>query len=196
MEKTVNHNPRRHKTTTTENEWHTHADQSSTVVKNDTLALQTVTAGSHNFRDTLVEGVAERDVCDHTSLEESPGAHALGAIDDLVGNDEIAGLDFLLQATDGREGDDGTDSNRAQSGDVGARWDLMRCNLVVSTVSAEESDGNGLLVVRALVVQDSDRRGGVAPGRGDRQRRNLSEAGELAQSSTTDDGDTHRLYIH
>lgn len=162
-------------------------------MKNDTLALQAVTAGSHNLRDTLVERVAKRNVRDHTSFEESPWAHTLGAINDLVGNDEIAGLDFLLQATDGGEGDDGADTNRAQSSNVGARWDLMRCNLVVSTVPAEESDGNGLVVVRALVVQDRNRRGGAAPGRGDRQRRNLSETGELAQTSTTNNGDTDRL---
>lgn len=165
-------------------------------MKNDTLALQTVTAGPHNLCDTLVERVAERNVRDHTSLEESPWAHTLGAIDDLVGNDEIARLDFLLQATNGGEGDDGADPNRAQSSDVGASWDLMRSNLVVNTVPAEESNGNGLVVVRALVVQNRDRRGGGAPGRGDRQRRDLSEAGELAQTSTTNDGDTHGLCIH
>lgn len=173
---------------------HTHADQSTAVVQDDTLTLQAVSTGPDDLGNTLIEGVTEGNVSDDAALEEGEGTDTLGAVDDLVGNDKITGLDLLLQATDGGEGDDGADTDGAQSGDVGAGRDLVGSNLVVQTVTAQEGDGDRLVVVGALVVQDGNGGGGGAPRSRDVQRRNLGEARELTQTSTANNGDTDGLY--
>lgn len=104
---------------------------------------------------------------DEASFEESPRPDALGAIDDLVRHDEIARSDLLLQAADGGEGDDGADAERAEGGDVGARGDFVRGELVVEAVAGEEGDGGWVPGCGGGVVQDRDWGGGSAPrGRG------------------------------
>jgi hypothetical protein len=50
------------------------------------------------------------------------------------------------------------------------------CDLVVGAVAAQERDGNGLVIVLTLVVQDGDGGGGFTPGSRDRQGSNLGEA--------------------
>lgn len=70
-----------------------------------------MSASPHDLGDAFIERVRERDVSDSSALEESPWPEALGAINHLVWDDEIARLDLLLQAPNGREGDDGTDTN-------------------------------------------------------------------------------------
>lgn len=163
-------------------------------MKSDAVTLQRVAAGADNLRNALVEGIAERNVGDGTSLEEGERADALGAVDDLVGDHEVAGLDLLLQTADGGEGNDGADANGAEGGDVRAGGHLMGRDLVVLAMTAQEGDGDGLVVVRALVVQDRDGRGGLAPGSGDVQRSNLGETREFAEAGSADDGDADGVY--
>jgi hypothetical protein len=134
----------------------THADQSAAVVQDNTVTLETVAALAHHLGNTLIEGVTEGDVSDNAALEESPRPYTLGTVNDLVRDDEVAGLDLLLQTADGREGDYATDTDGAQSSDVGAGGNLMRGDLVVRAVAAEEGDGDDLAVVLTLVVQDGD----------------------------------------
>ena len=163
-------------------------------MKSDAVTLQRVAAGADNLRNALVEGIAERNVGDGTSLEEGERADALGAVDDLVGDHEVAGLDLLLQTADGGEGNDGADANGAEGGDVRAGGHLMGRDLVVLAMTAQEGDGDGLVVVRALVVQDRDGRGGLAPGSRDVQRGDLGETRELTKTSAADDGDADGVY--
>ena len=163
-------------------------------MQDHTLTLQAVSTGPNHLGDTLIEGVSERNVGNDASLEEGERTDSLGAIDDLVGDNEIARLDLLLQAADGGESDDGTDTDGAQGSDVSASRDLVGGDLVVQAVTAQESHGNGLLVVGALVVQDGDGGGRVAPGSRDVQRGHLGEAGKLTQASTANDGDTDGSY--
>lgn len=158
-------------------------------MQDDTLTLQAVTALPDNLGDTLIEGVTEGNVGDNTTLEVGPWADTLGAVDDLIGNNKVARLDSLLQTANGRESDDATDTNGAQSSDIGASGHLVRGNLVVGAVTAQERDGNGLVVVLALVVEDSDRGGRLAPGGRDVQRSNLGEPRKLAKASAADDSD-------
>ena len=49
-----------------------------------------------DIRDLGVEGVGEADMADHAALEEGEGPHALGAVDDLVGQHKVHGADVLL----------------------------------------------------------------------------------------------------
>lgn len=158
-------------------------------MQDDTITLEAVSALAHHLGDTLIEGVTEGDVSDNTALEESPRAHALGAVNDLVGDDKVAGLDFLLETTDSRESNNAADTDGAQGGDIGTSGNLMRSDLVVQTVAAQEGDGDNLVVVLTLVVQNGDGRGRNAPGGCDIQRSHLGEAGQLAQTGAADDSD-------
>lgn len=62
---------------------------------------------------------------DDAIFEECERPDSLGAINDLVRDDKISGLDFFLQATNGREGDDSSHAKRTESGNVGTSGHLM-----------------------------------------------------------------------
>lgn len=166
---------------------HTHADNSTPVVQDDTFALQAVTALTDDLGDTLVEGITEGNVGNNTTLEVGPWADTLGTVNDLIGDNKVARLDGLLQTANGRERNDAADTNGTQGSNVGASGHLVRGNLVVGAVTAQEGDSNGLVVVLALVVEDSDRGGGFAPRGRDVQQSNLGESRELAKASAADD---------
>lgn len=167
-----------------------HADDGALVVQTDAVALQAVAALAHDFGDALVEGVGEADVSDHAALEESEGPDALGAVDDLVRDDEVARLDGFLQTAYGAEGDDGAHAEAAQGGDVGARGNLVRCDLVVQAMAGDEGDGDGLALAGGrVVVEDGDWGGGRAPGGGGLERGDLGEAGEGLKAGAANDGD-------
>jgi hypothetical protein len=155
---------------------HTHADNGAPIVQDNTVALQAVTALADNLGDTLIEGVTKGNVGDNTTLEVGPRPNTLGAVNDLVGDNKVTRLNLLLKTADGGEGDDAANTDRAQSGDVGTSRDLVGCDLVVGAVAAQERDGNGLVIVLTLVVQDGDGGGGFTPGSRDRQGSNLGEA--------------------
>lgn len=123
------------------------------------LALHGAGASLDHGGQLGVEGVGEADVADEALLEEGEGPHALCAVDDLVGDDKVHGLDVLLEGADSAEGDNATHSDVPQGGDVGARGDLMGRELVVGAVAREEGDGH------AVVLEDLDRGRGVAPRR-------------------------------
>lgn len=159
-------------------------------MQDDAITLKAVSALAHHLGDALIEGVTEGDVSDNATLEESPRAHALGAVNDLVRDNKVAGLDLLLQTADGGESNDAADANGAQGGDIGASGNLMRGDLVVQAVAAQEGDGDNLVVVLTLVVQNGDGRGRGAPGGCDIQRSHLGEAWQLAQTGAADDGDS------
>lgn len=121
-----------------------HADEQTRVVQTDALALERVPAATHDLGQTRVEGVAEADVAHHAALEEGERSDALGAVDDLIGHEEVAWVHLLLQRADGGEGDDGAHADAPQGGYVGAVLDLMRGELVVQAVAREEGNGDGL----------------------------------------------------
>ena len=60
---------------------------------------------------------------DLRALEEADGADALRAIDDLVRDDVVAGLDFFSEGADGGEGDYHAYTEGLESGDVGSYGD-------------------------------------------------------------------------
>jgi len=145
-------------------------------VQDNAVTLQAVSAFPDDPGDTFIEGVTKGNVGNHTALEVGPRPDTLGAVNDLVGDDKVTGLDGLLEAAHGGECDDAADTDGAQSGDVGTGRDLVRGDLVVQAVTAQERDGNGLAIVLALVMQDGNRGGGFTPGSGDGQGSDLSEA--------------------
>ena len=90
----------------------THADERSTVVERDAIA-EGVCALADDRGESGVKGLGESDVADPAVFEECPAAYAFGAVDDLVGQKEVAGADVLLEGADGGEGDDCADAQRA-----------------------------------------------------------------------------------
>ena len=154
----------------------------------NTLTLQAVSASLHNIGNPLIKRIRKGNVANNALLEECPRPEALGAVNNLVRDDKVPGLDILPQATDGREGDDGAHPDGPQGSDVGTRRDLMGSQLVMQAVATEECNGDKLAGGRTLVVQDGDRGRGITPRRRDGQRRNLGEAGKFSKASTTDDG--------
>lgn len=145
-------------------------------MQDNTIALEAVAALAHHLGNTLIKGVTEGDVGDYATLEESPGTNTLGAVNDLVGDNKVTGLDLLLQTANGGEGNDAADTDGAQGGNVSAGGNLVGSNLVVQAMAAQEGDGDSLAVVLALVVQDGDGRRGGTPRSRDSQRGHLGEA--------------------
>lgn len=70
-------------------------------MQHDALALQAVSASSHDLGNTLVERVRKANVRDGTALKERPWSDTLGPVEHLVRDDKVAGLDLLLQTADG-----------------------------------------------------------------------------------------------
>lgn len=99
------------------------------------ITLHRLCALAHDLSDLVIVRVAKGHVANKTALEECEGADALGTVDDLVGHDEIHGLDLLLQGADGGEGDNAAHANMAQGGDIGTGGNLVRRILVVRTVA-------------------------------------------------------------
>ena len=73
-------------------------------------------------------------------FEKADRSNALGAVDDLVREDEIARLDFFTEGAYGRKGDDGSDAEGFESGDVGSAWDGGGGDGVSWAVSGEKGD--------------------------------------------------------
>lgn len=163
-----------------------HADDGTLGVEDDAVALHVGGARLDDVRKTGVEGIREADVTDNAALEECEGTNALCSVDNLIWDEEVHGLDLLLEGPDGAEGDDGADADVAQSRDVGARGHLVRCVLVELAMPREEGDG------RAVVLDDLDRRGGESPGRLGVQGSNWGESIDLAETGSANDGDMNR----
>ena len=65
------------------------------------------------------DGIGERDVGDDAPAKEGVVLAAAGAVKELIGQDDVARLVFLLQAAHGGDGDDPAHVQGAQRPDVG-----------------------------------------------------------------------------
>ncbi len=63
-----------------------------------------------------------------------------GAVEELVGDDEVGGLVLFLERADGGDGDDALDAELLQAVDVGAEVELGGEDAVSAAVAGEESD--------------------------------------------------------
>lgn len=156
-------------------------------MQHDTLTLHVLRAGLDNIGETRVKGVGEANVSNNASLKESPRSDALGAVNGLVRDDKVHGLDVFLQRANSREGNDAAHTDMTQGSDIGSVGDLVGSELVVQTVPGEESD------VDALVFEDADRRGGTAPGCLEVENGDGLESLQLAEASAANDADVDRL---
>lgn len=165
----------------------THANESALVVKHHALAFHVRCASLDDLCQLVVERIRKSNVADNTTLEESKRPDTLCAIDNLVRDDKVHGLDLLLERSDGREGDDASDTEMAESGDIGTVRNLVRRKLVVYAVTGKESH------VHAIVGENRDGRGGSAP-RGDGvDDSNGLVAFELGQAGAANDTNMNGL---
>jgi hypothetical protein len=74
------------------------------------------------------------------AAEERVRANTLGAIDDLVRDDEVTGGDLLTEGANGREGDDSLDTDGLESGDVCSNGNFRRRYGVCWAVARNEGD--------------------------------------------------------
>lgn len=148
-----------------------------------------MSASPNDLGQTLIKRVAKPNVSDHASLEKCEGSHALGAVDDLVRHNEVAGPYLFLQRSDGREGNDSPYANVSQRGDVGAVLHLMRGVFVVEAVAGEEGYWDRLAGGGRRVLQDADGGRGLAPWRVDIECRSEGEARQRGNARAAYDGD-------
>ncbi len=69
------------------------------------------------------EGLGERNM-DNDTLAEEGIDPALGAVNELVGNNQVAGFYFLLEAADGINGNDVFHPERLEGIDIGPHRDF------------------------------------------------------------------------
>jgi hypothetical protein len=91
--------------------------------------------GGHGGAD----GVAEGDVADDAFAEEGGDAME-GAIDELVGDDEVSGLVLFLERADGGDGEDALDAELFEGVDVGAEVELGGQDAMAAAVAGKEGD--------------------------------------------------------
>ena len=100
----------------------------------------TVCAGiGSGFGDGGADRIAEGDVADDAVAEKS-GDAMKGAIDELVGHDEVGGLVLFLERADGGDGDDALDAEFLEGVNVGAEVQLGGKNAMAAAVAREKGD--------------------------------------------------------
>ena len=165
----------------------THDDDRALLVQDNTVSLHMLSARLDHFSKARIKGIGEADVSNNTALEEGEGADTLCAVDDLVRNYKVHGLDLLLQRTDGGEGDDASDTDMPQGSDIGSVGDFVGGKLVVDAMSGEEG------YVDALVGEDLDGRRGSTPRCDGVEGGDGLKALKLAKTSAANDGNMDGL---
>lgn len=100
-------------------------------MESHSITFQAMPTCTNDFGDTLIKWVREANVRHRTTFKKCPWSHTLSPIDNLIRDHEIPRLDLLLKASYCREGNNCTDTNGAESCNVGASRYLVRSNLVV-----------------------------------------------------------------
>jgi hypothetical protein len=115
---------------------------------------------SHHFSNFLIERIRKRDMVDNAILEERKWTDAFGAVNNLVGNDEVPWFDLFLQTTDSGEGDNRPHANEAEGRDVSAGRYFVWSIFMVQAMTSEEGNGYRLAGGRRRMLGYGDGRGG------------------------------------
>lgn len=95
---------------------------------------------SHHFSNFLIERIRKWDMVDNAILEEGKRTDAFGAVNNLVGNDEVPWFDLFLQTTDSGEGDNCPHANEAEGRDVSASRYFVWSIFMVQAMTSEEGN--------------------------------------------------------
>jgi hypothetical protein len=106
---------------------------------------------------------------------------SLGAIEELIGNDDVERCVFLLQAADGAGRQDVLDPEELHAEDVGAEVELRRQDPVPGAVPREKRDA------AAAQRPDQIRPRRLAERRGQRHFLAIGHAGHVVQAAAADD---------
>ena len=106
-----------------------------------------------------------------------------GAVDELVGHDEIGGLVLFLERAHGRDRKDALDAELFEGVDVGAEVQLRGQNAMAAAVAREKGH------LAALQLAEHKRVRGLAEGRFDALLVNVGESGHGIQPAAADDAD-------
>jgi hypothetical protein len=164
----------------------THTDDSTIVMQRDAFTLKTVSASPHNLGHLLIKWVRKPYMSHDSTIKESERSNPLCAINNLVRYHKVPWLDLFLQRTHCGECNDASDTNGAESGDVGTVWNLVRGMLVVEAVSRKKGNRD------VVVLEDRNGRRGFAPRCVYIEGCHWFVAVELLQTSSTNDGDMNR----
>lgn len=118
------------------------------------------TAASNLLNDLSKSGIkwiGKSNMSYNTRLKERERPDTFGTIDNLGRNDKILGLDLFPQTADGRECNYRSNTDRAQSSNVGTIGNLCRGKFVVEPMTGEKGDG-----FSGGSLQDGYRRRGFA----------------------------------
>ena len=114
--------------------------------------------GGEEVSEESAGGIGEADVGDDTVAEESVFGGLVGAIEELVWQDDMAGFVLWLEGADGGDGKKPADIERAEGVNIGAVIEFVGEDTMTSGVASEEVD---LAVVEASA---EDGIGGWAKG--------------------------------
>lgn len=120
--------------------------------------------------------------------EEGVLVGTTGAIDELIGDDDMAGWHFLAKGSDGGDGDDPADVERAECPDVCAVVDFVGEEAVAEAVAGEEEYG----AVCELAFDDFI--GRVAEGGFDAVAGDDLEGVDFIEAGASDDGECRRCH--
>lgn len=121
------------------------------------------------------------------SLKERKRPNPLRPINNLIRYHKVHRLDLLSQRSHGRERNHTSNTQAAQSSDVGTVGNLVGRELVVQAVTREERD------VVTVVGEDADGGGGCAPGGDGGYGGDGGEAIEGGEAGAADNGDMDRF---
>ena len=128
------------------------------------------------------EGLGETDVGHNPVAEE--GVDPLGgAVDELVGDEQVAGGDLFFEAADGVDGDDMFDPKRFESPDVGPHRYLGGHDAVAAAVARQEGDPD------AAQNPGDDGIAWFAVRGVDVHLANIGESFDVVEAGAADDGD-------
>ena len=136
--------------------------------------------------EICADGVSEADVCNDAVAEERVVFAAAGAVEELVGEDDVAGLIGVAETSDGGDADDPADVEGAEGPEIGAVIEFGGEEPVAAAVAWEEADaavGEG--------AGGDEVRGG-APWGIDGDVLTVREAVEVVEAAAADDGDGGR----
>ena len=119
----------------------------------------------------------------HDAVAEEGGDAVEGAVDELVGNDEVGGLVLFLERADGGDGEDALDAELLERVDVGAEVELGGKDAMAAAVAGEKGD------LAALELAEDKGVRGRAEGRFDALFVNVGEAGHGVKPAAADDAD-------
>ena len=148
-----------------------------------TVAPAACAGGEEDFLQFGADRIAKRDVGDDAFAEERVRRAALGAVEELVGQDDFARRVIVLERADRADADDPFHAKLLHAMDIGAVRNFARQELVAAGVAGQEDD----LVPGELALDVGVR--GRAERRVEANFLLRGEGGELVKTAAADDSD-------